>query len=180
MKKEIKSFTFYRMEIEEVSERYISPCFVDGLHAYDGEINLKYEKNMISNEFTVKLCLEYEEKNGEKVVKKELLVALRGELYFFKFIINPGEDDMKPGVVFGRSFLRLTKRIFDFRNIILTIYPDLITFNDDSDDDLDALLASIDVSDLPLLDITNIPPFMCSMGKSIGNKKQPSRTLPHY
>ncbi|GJV51111.1 hypothetical protein Tco_1446852 [Tanacetum coccineum] len=127
---------------------------------------------MISNEFAVKLCLEYEEKNGEKVVKKELLVALRGELYFF---INPEEDDVEPGVVFVRLVLRLTKGIIDFGNRILTIYPYLISFNDDLDDELDALLASIDVSDLPPLDITDILPFMCSMGKSAGNKKQPLR-----
>ncbi|GJY20802.1 hypothetical protein Tco_0393368 [Tanacetum coccineum] len=153
------------METEEVSERYITPCFIDGLNAYDGEMNLEYEKNMISNEFAVKLCLEYEVKNNEKVVKRELLVALRGELYFFKFIINPDEDDVDPGVIFGRSFLRLTKEIVIFRNGILTIYPDLITFNDDSDDELDAILASIDVSDLPPLDITDIPPFIALLDK---------------
>ncbi|GJX34300.1 retrovirus-related pol polyprotein from transposon TNT 1-94 [Tanacetum coccineum] len=117
------------METEEVNERYITPCFIDGLNAYDGEINLEYEKNMISNEFAVKLCLEYETHQG----------------------------------------------IVDFGNGILTIYPGLITFNDDSDDELDAILASIDVSDLPPLDITDIPPFMCSMGKSARNKKQPSK-----
>ncbi|GKB66450.1 hypothetical protein Tco_0927862 [Tanacetum coccineum] len=68
--KEAKVFTFYRME--EKGERYFTPCYMGGLHAYDGEINLKYEKNLISNESTVKLCLEYEEKNREKLVKKEL------------------------------------------------------------------------------------------------------------
>ncbi|GJT14724.1 hypothetical protein Tco_0873430 [Tanacetum coccineum] len=44
-----------------------------------------------------------------------------------------------------------------------------------NDDELDELLASIDVSDLPPSDITDIPPFMCSMGKSARNKKQPSK-----
>ncbi|GKC73913.1 hypothetical protein Tco_1119796, partial [Tanacetum coccineum] len=98
-KKETKDFTFYQMETEEVSERYIAPCFVDVLHGYDGELNLEFEKNMISNEFVIKLCLDYEENEGENVVKKELLVALRGELYSVKFIINPEEDDVKLGVV---------------------------------------------------------------------------------
>ncbi|GKE38236.1 hypothetical protein Tco_1461641 [Tanacetum coccineum] len=107
------------MDTEEVSERYITLCFVDGLNSYDGEVNLEYEKNMISNEFAVKLCLEYEVKNGEKVMKRELLVALRGELYFVKFIINPEQDDVKLKVVFGRSFLKITKGIVDFRNGIL-------------------------------------------------------------
>nr|GEV15617.1 hypothetical protein [Tanacetum cinerariifolium] len=48
------------METEEVSKRYITPCVVKGLDAYDGETNLEYKKNMISNEFVAKICLEYE------------------------------------------------------------------------------------------------------------------------
>ncbi|GKG05464.1 hypothetical protein Tco_0325550, partial [Tanacetum coccineum] len=72
-KKEAKEFTFYRMQTEDITERYDAPCFVNGLEAYDGKINLEHDKNMISNEFTVKLCLEHEVKNGDKVVKKELI-----------------------------------------------------------------------------------------------------------
>ncbi|GJV97791.1 hypothetical protein Tco_1549368 [Tanacetum coccineum] len=41
------------------------------------------------------------------------------------------------------SYRRLANGIVDFRNEILTICPDLITFNDDSDDELDALLGSL-------------------------------------
>ncbi|GKD70266.1 hypothetical protein Tco_1324356, partial [Tanacetum coccineum] len=65
-------------------------------------------------------------------VKKELIVALIGEIYFVKFIINPEEDDVEPGVVLGRSFMRLTKGIADFRNEIITIYPKLDPFLDSS------------------------------------------------
>ncbi|GJU01941.1 hypothetical protein Tco_1112279 [Tanacetum coccineum] len=65
------------MEAEEIGERCIAPCFVNGLKVYDGEINLEQDKNLISNEFVVKLCLEHEVKNGDKVVKKELIIALR-------------------------------------------------------------------------------------------------------
>ncbi|GJZ30582.1 reverse transcriptase domain-containing protein [Tanacetum coccineum] len=86
------------------------------------------------------------------------------------------QDDVEPGVIFGRSFLRLTKAIVDFGNDILTIYPDLITFNFDSDDELDALLASINVYELPPLDISDFPPFVCNMGKNLRNKKKPSKT----
>ncbi|GKE59924.1 DNA-directed DNA polymerase [Tanacetum coccineum] len=50
---------------------------------------------MILNEFAIKLLLDYEEKNGEKIMKKELLVALNEELYFVKFIINPEQYDVK-------------------------------------------------------------------------------------
>ncbi|GJT61583.1 hypothetical protein Tco_1005116 [Tanacetum coccineum] len=95
----MNALSFYRMETDEISEWYIAPCFVNGLEAYDGEINLAFDKNLISNEFTVKLCLDYEMKKGKKLVKKELIVALKGELYFMKFIINPEEEDFEPGEV---------------------------------------------------------------------------------
>ncbi|GJS64848.1 retrovirus-related pol polyprotein from transposon TNT 1-94 [Tanacetum coccineum] len=79
---------FHQMETKEVSDRFVAPCFVNGLEAYDGEINLGVEENMISNEYAVKLCLEHEVKRGNNVVKKELLIALRGKIYFVKFIIQ--------------------------------------------------------------------------------------------
>ncbi|GJT86551.1 hypothetical protein Tco_1068268 [Tanacetum coccineum] len=41
--------------LEEVSDRFVAPCFVNGLEAYDGEINLGVEENMISNEYAVKI-----------------------------------------------------------------------------------------------------------------------------
>ncbi|GJY69972.1 hypothetical protein Tco_0472954 [Tanacetum coccineum] len=59
-KKETKAMVFHQMDTEEVSDRFVSPCFVNGLEAYDGEINLGVEKNMISNEYAVKLYLEHE------------------------------------------------------------------------------------------------------------------------
>nr|GEV13290.1 hypothetical protein [Tanacetum cinerariifolium] len=115
-KKVMNALNFYKMETDEVSERYIAPCFVNGLKAYDGEINLAFDENLISNEYAVKLCLDYEVKKGNTVVKKELIVALKGELYFFKFIINPKKDNVEPGVILGRSFMRLAKEIVNFDN----------------------------------------------------------------
>nr|GEY75120.1 hypothetical protein [Tanacetum cinerariifolium] len=107
-KKEVKAFTFHRMETEEVCKCYITSCFVERLEAYDGVTDLEYKKNLISNEFAVKLGLQYEvKKNGEKVVNRKLLVALKGELYFVGFVINLEEDDVEPGVIFRRSFLKL-------------------------------------------------------------------------
>ncbi|GKA69115.1 hypothetical protein Tco_0775179, partial [Tanacetum coccineum] len=44
--------------------------------------NLALDENLISNEYAVKLCLDYEMRKGKKLVKKELIVALKGELYF--------------------------------------------------------------------------------------------------
>nr|GEU71538.1 hypothetical protein [Tanacetum cinerariifolium] len=60
----MNAFSFYKIETDEVSERYISPCFVNGLEAYDGEINLAFNENLISNEYVVKLCLDHKVEPG--------------------------------------------------------------------------------------------------------------------
>ncbi|GJY80926.1 hypothetical protein Tco_0493677 [Tanacetum coccineum] len=128
-------------------------------------------ENMISNEFAVKLCLDHEVKRGNKVVKKELIVALRGEIYFVKFIINPEEDNVEPGVVLGRSFMRLTKGIADCKNKTITIYPKLDPFLDSAreeekiGDDWDLLLDDLDFGDILDIKGVEIPPFVCKMGK---------------
>ncbi|GJU76193.1 hypothetical protein Tco_1273263 [Tanacetum coccineum] len=130
-----------------------APCFINRLKAYDGEINLGTKENMISNEFAVKLCLEHEVKRGHKVVKKELIVTLKGEIYFVKFIINLEEDDVEPGVVLERSFMRLTKGIADFGNGTIAIYPELDPFLDN-------------------IEGVKIPPFMWKIGKNSRNKRK--------
>nr|GEU82392.1 hypothetical protein [Tanacetum cinerariifolium] len=149
-KKVTKAFSFYKMETKEVTERYIKPCFMNGLDAYDGEINLALDENLISNEFAVKLCLDYEVKKGNKLVKKELIVALRGELYFVRFIINLKEDD--------DSFVddsEKTKKSMDD-------WDQLLDFNFD---------------DVPQLDGEELQPFVCKMRKSSRNKKRAIENL---
>ncbi|GJU63610.1 hypothetical protein Tco_1245445 [Tanacetum coccineum] len=133
--KETKARVFYQMDTEEVSDRFMASCFVNGLEAYDGEINLGVEENMISNEYALKLCLEHEVKRGNKVVKKELIVSLKGEIDFVKFIINPEEDDVEPGVIFRRSFLRTTKAITNFGAGTVTIYPDIDPFLEETEEE---------------------------------------------
>ncbi|GKG03309.1 hypothetical protein Tco_0310945, partial [Tanacetum coccineum] len=94
---------------------------------------------------------------------------------------NPEEDDIKQGVVLGRSFMRLKKGIVDFRNKIITIYPDLDPFNDDSDktndsgDDWDAILEGIDFEDILEIDGLDLPPYVCNMGKFSRNKRKPCK-----
>ncbi|GKA73021.1 ribonuclease H-like domain-containing protein [Tanacetum coccineum] len=155
-KKETKAMVFYQMDTEE--------------------------ENMISIEYAVKLCLEHEVKRGNKVVKKKLIVALRGEIYFIKFIINPKEDDVEPGVILGRSFLRMTKAITDFGAGTVTIYPEIDPFLEDIEeeekslDDWDHLL-DFNLDDVPLLGEEELPPFVCKMGKSSRNKKRAMENL---
>ncbi|GJU35873.1 hypothetical protein Tco_1184227, partial [Tanacetum coccineum] len=172
-KKVTKALSFYKMETDEVSERYISPCFVNGLDAYDGEINLVLDENLISNEYVMKLCLDYEVKKGNKVVNKKLIIALKGELYFVKFIINPKENNVEPGVIFGRSFTRLVNRILDFGSRVIIVYPEQDLFEEDSEktekstDDWDQLL-DFNFDDIPQLDGKELPLFLCKMGKKEG------------
>ncbi|GKA95218.1 hypothetical protein Tco_0817256 [Tanacetum coccineum] len=138
-KKETKAMVFHQMDTVEVSDRFVAPCFVNGL--------------------------------GNKVVKKELIVALRGEIYFVKFIINLEEDDVEPGVIFERSFLRMTKAITDFGAGTVTIYPEFDPFLEDIEeeekslDDWDHLL-DFNLDDIPLLGKEELPPFICKMGTS--------------
>nr|GEU54065.1 hypothetical protein [Tanacetum cinerariifolium] len=141
------------METNEVSERYIAPCFVNGLEAYDGEINLAFDENLISNEFAVNLCLDYKVKKGNKVVKKVLIVALRGELYFFKFIINPKEDDVEPRDPFKDNFEKKEKSLDDWDH--------LLDFN---------------LNDVPQFG-EELPSFVCKMRKRNHYKKRAMENL---
>ncbi|GJS57224.1 hypothetical protein Tco_0652008 [Tanacetum coccineum] len=180
-KEVINGLSFYRMETDEISERYIAQCFVNGLEAFDGEINLAFDENLISNEFAVKLCLDYEVKKGTRLVKKELIVALKGELYFVKFIINPEEDDFIPIVTLGRSFLRLSRGIVDFGNGVITIYPELDPFEDDfektgkNSDDWNQLL-DFNFDDV-LKSREELSPFIYKMRKNNRNKKRAVETF---
>nr|GEU98242.1 copia protein [Tanacetum cinerariifolium] len=158
--KETKVMVFHKMDTKEVSDRFVAPCFVNKLEAYDGEINLGVEENMISNEYAVKLYLEHKVKRENKIVKKAFIVTLRSEIDFVKFIIIPEEYDVEPGVIFRRSFLRMTKAITDFGFGTITIYPDIDPFLEDTEeeeeeeenmDDWDQLL-DFNLDDIPLLE----------------------------
>ncbi|GJT76401.1 hypothetical protein Tco_1043126 [Tanacetum coccineum] len=109
--------------------------------------------NLISNDYAVKPCLEYEVRKGKKLVKKELMVLLRGEVYFAKFIINHEEDEFEPGLIFGRSFLRSANVVV--KEGTITIQPDFDPF----------LLSSNEEE-------TDLPPLVCKIGKGSRNKKK--------
>nr|GFA24022.1 hypothetical protein [Tanacetum cinerariifolium] len=100
---------------------------------------------MISNEFAVKFCLEHEVKCENKVVKKELIVASRGEIYFVKFIINLDEDDVEPGV-------------FEEEEKI--------------GEECELLLDDLDFGNISDIEGFNGPQFVCKMGKSCRNKRK--------
>nr|GFB04145.1 hypothetical protein [Tanacetum cinerariifolium] len=143
------------MYTEEDSDRYIAQCFVNGLYAPDGEINLKKNNNLISNNYADKLCLEYKVRKGKKLVKKELMVSLRREIYFVQFIINPEEDEFEPRLIF---------RSDEEGN------PNL--------DDLEMFL-DFDFEEIPQIE-TNLPPMVCKMGKGSQNKKKIMENIVYF
>ncbi|GJS44849.1 hypothetical protein Tco_0594970 [Tanacetum coccineum] len=114
---EAKVFTYYRMEEEdgrennqgsvaegiENKEQWEGPEFQDTASGGQ-EIEAKVFTFYRMEEE------EYKEKNRENLVKRELLVSIKGEFYSVKFIINPEEDDVEPSVI------RPTKGIADFGN----------------------------------------------------------------
>ncbi|GJY03218.1 hypothetical protein Tco_0361370 [Tanacetum coccineum] len=129
--KEPEALVFHKMYTEEDSDRYIAQCFVNGLYASNGEINLEKDDNLISNDNAVKLCLEYE------------------------FIINPEENKFEPGLILERSFLRSTNAIVNFGEDTITIQLDFDPFLLSSDeeekpnlDDLETLL-DFDFDEVP-------------------------------
>ncbi|GJR80809.1 hypothetical protein Tco_0151594 [Tanacetum coccineum] len=90
------------MDTEDISDGYVEPCFVNGLEAYDGEINLGTEENMISNEFALKLCLDHERRT----------ISNQGSRKEYVHCSNQG--------------------IIDFGKRIITIYHELDPFLDSS------------------------------------------------
>ncbi|GJU59790.1 hypothetical protein Tco_1237556 [Tanacetum coccineum] len=182
---EPEALVFHKMDTEEDSDRYIEQCFVNGLYASDGEINLEKNDNLISNDYAVKLCLEYEVRKGKKLVKKELMVLLRGEIYFVQFIINPEEDEFEPRLIFERSFLRSTNAIVNFGEGTITIQPDFDLFLLSSDekgkpnlDDLETFL-DFDFDEVPQTE-TDLPPMVCKIGKGSRNKKKVMENIVYF
>nr|GEX32270.1 hypothetical protein [Tanacetum cinerariifolium] len=95
------------------------------------------------------ISLEYQDTAGSK--GKKVLNALS----FYKMETDEvKEDDVEPGVILGRSFMRPTKGIIDFGNRVITIYPEPDPFDDDSEktekslDDWDQLL-DFNYDDIP-------------------------------
>nr|GEZ43471.1 hypothetical protein [Tanacetum cinerariifolium] len=74
-------------------------------------------------------------------------------------------DDVKPGVGFGRSFMRLTKGIANFKNGTVTIYLELDPFLDSSrkeekiGDDWDLFLDDLDFRDILDIKGVKVSPF---------------------
>ncbi|GJR10609.1 DNA-directed DNA polymerase [Tanacetum coccineum] len=111
------------------------------------------------------------------VTKKELMVLLRGEIYFVQIIINPKEDEFEPGLIFRRSFLRSANAIVNFGEGTITIQPyfDHFLLSNDEErkpnvDDFETLL-DFDIDEVPQTE-TDLSLLVCKMGKGSRNKKK--------
>ncbi|GJS66767.1 hypothetical protein Tco_0681331 [Tanacetum coccineum] len=150
-KKEPKPLVFHKMYTEEDSDRYIAQCFVNGLYASDGEINLEKNDNLISNDYAVKLCLEYEVRKGKKLIKKELMVLLLVNFREWTITIQPNFD------------------------------PFLLSSDEEKNTNLDDLetLLDFDFDEAPQTE-TDLPPLACKMGKGSRNKKKVMENIMYF
>ncbi|GJX23068.1 hypothetical protein Tco_0227513 [Tanacetum coccineum] len=80
------------MDAEEVSDRFVALCFANGVEAYDGEINIRVEENMISNEYVVKLCLEHEIARKSRVLIDDVVRSLSATIYCRDLDTTPFRD----------------------------------------------------------------------------------------
>nr|GEV19722.1 hypothetical protein [Tanacetum cinerariifolium] len=90
------------------------------------------------------------------------------------------EDDFEPGVILGRSFLRLAKGVVDLGNRVATIYPEPDPFENDSEKQEIAQTIEINylISILMMCKFgEELPPFVCKMWKSNRNKKREMENL---
>ncbi|GJX14221.1 hypothetical protein Tco_0205979 [Tanacetum coccineum] len=89
----------------------------------------KMDTEEVSNRFMASCFVnELEEYDGEmNLGVEENMISNE-----YAFIINPDQDDVELGVIFGRSFLCITKAITDFGAGTITIYPDIDPFLEDT------------------------------------------------
>ncbi|GKB54217.1 hypothetical protein Tco_0904970 [Tanacetum coccineum] len=146
---------------------------------------LVFHKITLKRKVIIKICLEYEVRKGKKLVKKDLMVLLCGEVYFVQFIINPEEDEFEPGLIFGRSFLRSANAIVNFEEGTITIQPDfdpfLLSSNEEGNPNLDNLeeLLYFDFDEAPQTE-TDLPQLVCKIGKGSRNKKKIMENIMYF
>ncbi|GKA82009.1 hypothetical protein Tco_0788757 [Tanacetum coccineum] len=148
-KKETKAMVFHQMDTKEVSDRFVAPCFVNGLEAYGGKINLEVEENMISNEYA--FIINPEEDDVETGV-----ILGRSFLRLTKAITD-----------FGAGTVTIYPEFDPFLEDIEE--------EEKSMDDWDHLL-NFNLDDIPLLGEKELPPFVCKMGKTGGHLTQEEAT----
>ncbi|GKE46543.1 hypothetical protein Tco_1477801, partial [Tanacetum coccineum] len=153
-KKEPEALVFYKMYTEKDSDWYIAQCFVNGLYASDEEINLEKNDNLISNDYAVKLCIEYEVRKGKKLVKKESFLRSANE------VVNFGEGTIT------------IQPDFD---------PFLLSSDEEKSSNLDDLetLLDFDFDEAPQIE-TDLPPLVYKMGKGSRNKKKVMENIMYF
>ena len=95
--------------------RYSTPCAVEGIKAWDAELNMEYGDNYITEDVLDKLGfvrLDYEDYGRKKV--KDVKVNIHGHIFKVDFVVLDYCNSDEPEVVFGRDFLVTTKCTVDF------------------------------------------------------------------
>ena len=95
--------------------RYSTPCGVEGIKAWDAQLNMEYGDNYITEEMLGKLGfvrLDYED-YGRKIVR-DVNVNIHGHVFKVDFVVLEYGNADESEVVFGRDFMVKTKCMIDF------------------------------------------------------------------
>lgn len=90
MNEKTKVFLLHRIgNGSEVEGKYVTPCYIKGLFASDGILDLDQDKNFISQEYVVKLDLKYGVlENGDKKIDKKLSMLLVRETFGHEIVTS--------------------------------------------------------------------------------------------
>ena len=95
--------------------RNATPCGVEGVKAWDAQLNMEYGENYITEEMLGKLGfvrLDYES-YGRKIVR-DVKVNIHGHVFKIDFVVLEYGNVDEPEVMFGRNFMVKTKCRVDF------------------------------------------------------------------
>ncbi|GJU05181.1 hypothetical protein Tco_1121611 [Tanacetum coccineum] len=152
-KKEPETLIFHKMYTEEDSDRYIAQCFVNGLYASDGEINLEKNDNLISNDYAFIINLEEDEFEPGLIFGRSFLRSANAVVNFEEGTITIQPD-------------------FD---------PFLLSSDEEKNPNLDDLetLLDFDFDEAPQTE-TDLSPLVCKMGKGSRNKKKVMENIIYF
>ncbi|GJS05983.1 hypothetical protein Tco_0362779 [Tanacetum coccineum] len=141
------------MYTEEDSDRYIAKCFVNGLYASDGEINLEKNDNLISNDNAFIINLEEDEFEPGLIFGRSFLRSAN-------VVVNFGEGTIT------------IQPDFD---------PFLLSSDEEKNPNLDDLetLLDFDFDEAPQTE-TDLSPLVCKMGKGSRNKKKVMENIMYF
>ena len=152
-------------EFDSPHVRYSTPCAVEGVRAWDAELNMEYGDNYISEDVLGKIGfvkVDYVDYGRKKV--RDVKVNIHGHIFKVDFVVLDYCFTDEPEVVFGRDFLVTTKCTLDFALKELRIDIAELEHEQKVDEMIEELRKEMDLEEV------------CKMSKA-SRKRSPSNKL---